>query len=80
MKCRKLTPQEKWRKRNPVANWAHSATRSAIRRGLLEKKPCERYGDSRAEAHHPDYQRPLLIEWLCRQCHKRAHSKKAVKS
>ncbi len=25
------------------------------------------------EAHHPDYARPLAVEWLCHPCHMRRH-------
>ena len=73
---RKPTPQEAWRLRHLQATWAHSATRSAIRRGLIQPQPCAVCGDPKAEAHHPDYDRPLLVEWLCRKHHKAAHPKK----
>ena len=75
---RKPTPQEKWRERNPVAAWAHSALRSALKRGLVEAHPCEDCGATPAEAHHADYERPLRVEWLCRRCHKQRHRKGAA--
>jgi hypothetical protein len=25
------------------------------------------------QAHHPDYARPLIVQWLCRSCHKKWH-------
>lgn len=69
----KQTRQEKWRERNPVATWAHSATRSAIRRGIIQPEPCSVCGEPKAEAHHPDHREPLRVIWLCRPCHKAEH-------
>jgi len=66
-------PQKAWRERNPLAYWAHSATRSAIRRGLITPQPCEICGKP-AEAHHPDHANPLRVQWLCRLHHKRLHA------
>lgn len=68
------TRQEKWRARNPIASWAHGATRSAIRRGLIEKQPCEVCGSPDSEAHHGDYLRPLNVTWVCRAHHKAIHA------
>lgn len=68
--------QAKWREKNPIANWAHSATRSAIRRGILTRQPCEVCGDPNAEAHHPDHRDPLRVIWVCRSHHKALHSGK----
>jgi len=48
-----------------------------LRRGKIERKPCEACGDLKAEMHHPDYSQPLLIEWLCRTCHLRLHREAA---
>lgn len=69
--------QAAWRERNPKKYWAHVATKSALRRGLVVQQPCEICGDAKSEAHHDDYDRPLLIQWLCRKHHKAHH--KAVK-
>jgi len=43
-----------------------------LRRGKIERKPCEGCGE-RAEMHHPDYTQPLLVQWLCRACHLKLH-------
>lgn len=66
--------QERWRERNPLAYWAHAATRSALRRGLIQRQPCAVCGNPDAEAHHPRYDDPLRPEWLCRRHHKARHS------
>ncbi|MCA0272385.1 MAG: hypothetical protein LCH69_10025 [Proteobacteria bacterium] len=68
------TPQERWRARNVKAAWAHSATRSAIRLGLIVREPCQVCGAVKADAHHPDYDRPLVVRFLCRKHHKQEHS------
>ncbi|MBB4277250.1 hypothetical protein [Rhizobium mongolense] len=71
----KVSPQAKWNRANPLAMWAHAAVRSAIRKGLLEPKPCEICGAESAEFHHPSYQTPLIGQWLCRLHHRREHQR-----
>lgn len=71
----KYQPQRKWRERNPLADWAHNATRSAVRRGLIKRQPCEVCGEEKAEAHHPDYLDPLKVVWLCKPHHKAEHAR-----
>ncbi|OWK20627.1 hypothetical protein AJ88_27620 [Mesorhizobium amorphae CCBAU 01583] len=66
------TPQARWRQRNPIAAWCHSATASAIRRGIIERQPCEVCGDPKTDAHHPEWKTPLFCQWLCRKHHKAA--------
>ncbi len=71
---RKRSRQEKWRANHPMAAWAHSALRSALRRGLITQQPCETCGAEVAEAHHPDHRDPLRVQWLCRRHHKALHT------
>lgn len=47
----------------------------AVRRGKLIKQPCSRCDEKRAEKHHPDYSKPLLVIWLCRPCHMEEHQR-----
>jgi hypothetical protein len=72
---KKPSPQQIWQKNNPKAHWAHACTASALKRGLIERQPCEVCGADKTDAHHPDYDRPLLIIWLCRKHHVAAHAK-----
>jgi hypothetical protein len=44
------------------------------RRGKLVPELCE-CGSSNVEMHHPDYGRPLDVEWKCRPCHLKLHSR-----
>lgn len=56
---------------------AKNLLHSAVKAGRVEKWPacavpdCER---TEVEAHHPDYDEPLLVTWLCRMHHRLAHN------
>ncbi len=53
---------------------AHGAVSAALKRGELVKKPCEHCGSEyRVEGHHPDYDKPLDVIWLCKSCHEQEH-------
>lgn len=65
--------QAKWQAANPKARWAHGCLQSALRRGLLERAPCAVCGEEKVDGHHPDYDRPMLVVWLCRKHHCAAH-------
>jgi len=69
----KYPDQLKWKEANPKKIWAHSAFRSALRRGLITRQPCEVCGALQAEGHHPDYDRPMHVIWLCRAHHQAEH-------
>lgn len=71
----KYAPQAKWRSKNQQAVWAQAALRSALKRGLLEQKPCRMCGSADSEAHHSDYNRPMAVDWLCRAHHKAEHAR-----
>jgi hypothetical protein len=70
---------DKYRKNHPEVARAHEAVYSAICSGRLirpeicskcGKKPKPRSdGRTRIHAHHPDYNKPLEVEWLCADCH-----------
>ena len=48
----------------------------AVRRGRVEKKPCEACGATvGVQKHHPDYSRPLLVNWLCPVHHRAVHAR-----
>jgi len=49
--------------------------RYAIRTGKLVKQPCWTCGEEKVEAHHPDYDKPLDVIWLCRKHHLEIHKK-----
>jgi hypothetical protein len=41
--------------------------------GRLVQMPCRICGETRSEAHHSDYQKPLDVDWLCSEHHKAEH-------
>jgi hypothetical protein len=57
----------------PRRRKARIAVGNAIRDGRLIRQPCLICGD-KAEAHHPDYDAPLDVVWLCTLHHKQAHA------
>jgi hypothetical protein len=57
----------------PLRKKANTAVSNAVRDGRLKKQPCWVCGD-KAVAHHPDYDRPLDVVWLCQPHHKQAHA------
>lgn len=48
-----------------------------VKRGKVKKLQCENCGSSKSEAHHADYSQPLVVTWLCRQCHLLLHKNKS---
>jgi hypothetical protein len=50
---------------------ARAQLNRAVRRGILQRPTtCEACGRSgKITAHHPDYSKPLDVEWLCYECH-----------
>ena len=46
-----------------------------LRRGSIKRQPCVKCG-KKAQAHHPDYSKPLQVVWLCRPHHLELHRQK----
>lgn len=55
-----------------------SYTNVLVKRGKLKRGPCATCGAAKAQAHHPDYDDPRTVVWLCRPCHLRHHAACAV--
>mgnify|MGYP001571783478 CR=1 FL=1 len=53
---------------------ARSKVRTAILNGSLKRGLCSICKSADAEAHHPDYSKPLEIIWLCGRHHQRLHA------
>lgn len=60
--------------RHPERIKARGKLSNAIRRGKIQKQPCQVCGNLRVEAHHHDYSKPLDVVWLCGLDHRRQHS------
>lgn len=58
---------------DPSKKRARSLAQAAIRRGKIQRKPCERCGNGKVHAHHRDYKKPLDVVFLCDPCHKLEH-------
>lgn len=65
--------QAEWKANHPLRRAANVALGNAVRSGKVKKQPCWVCGQS-AVAHHPDYDRPLDVVWLCQPHHKQAHA------
>lgn len=60
-------------RRNPKKRYAHEQVAYAVKTGRLKKESCEVCGEQKSHAHHDDYNKPLVVRWLCTDCHKRWH-------
>lgn len=74
---RKLNTEvvRRYRQENPKRYKCNTAVGNALRDGRLQKLPCWICGSSDVEAHHPDYDAPLSVVWLCAAHHKEIHLK-----
>lgn len=63
----------RWAAKHPERMSAHAAVKNAVRTGKLQRWPCEVCGE-KAQGHHPAYDAPLLVVWLCPKHHKAAHA------
>src|ERR1043166_6968232 len=62
-------------KRRPAC---HNAVHRAIKKGVIERKDCERCGSPKTLAHHESYDNKLDVNWLCQPCHKQRHKEMAI--
>lgn len=65
-----------WIRANNQKTLAHRAIKNEIRSGRMTApevcERCHRY--FKTQAHHPDYNKPLDVMWLCENCHKEIHN------
>ena len=48
-----------------------------LKKGTIHKEHCY-CGEAKTEAHHPDYDQPLFVIWLCHKHHKHIHGRTAL--
>jgi len=58
--------------------WQHQEVAQALRKGtLIKPSNCSDCGRDEyevfIEGHHPDYDKPLDVVWLCKECHLKEH-------
>lgn len=60
---------------NPIKRRAYGFVKYAIAKGaLVRPSACSNCGaKGPVEAHHPDYNKPMEVEWLCTECHATLH-------
>lgn len=65
---------KEWNTKNREKYLAHKAVETALRTGRLQRKPCERCGETKlVHAHHDDYSKRREVMWLCPLHHKQRH-------
>ena len=64
---------ETWMMKHQNRRAASHILNNAVRDGKVPRHPCFICG-KKAHAHHPDYDRPLDVIWLCPKHHKEAHA------
>ncbi len=60
-------------KKYPERKAAADMVNKAVREGRMEKFPCWVCGELEVEGHHPDYDSPLDVVWLCTKHHAEVH-------
>jgi len=45
--------------------------------GTIAQQLCAMCGNPQSQRHHPNYNEPLLIVWLCGECHQKLHKAEA---
>ena len=70
-----VSRQRAWQILNERKHKAHVFVTLAIELGLLRRpKACPLCKEEKlVHAHHPDYSKPLDVEWACAKCHNRIH-------
>ena len=68
-----LEDLQRYRAENPKKYAAHTALNNAVRDGSIVKHSCEICGDMKSVGHHDDYDKPLVVRWLCQAHHVEWH-------
>jgi len=65
---------------NPSHVIAHNSINNAIHSGKLKRATTCAYCGIACipEGHHEDYDKPLEVVWLCRQCHQHLHNERTI--
>ena len=52
---------------------AYEMIKYRVRQGIITPQSCDVCGNTRSEAHHGDYSKPLEVVWPCKAHHKERH-------
>lgn len=66
---------KEYRKKDIDKSSARYALSNSVLSGKVKKEPCKVCGDVNSQAHHPDYNKPLDVIWLCHKHHVELHKK-----
>jgi hypothetical protein len=64
-----------FRRNDWLKSYARALTNHALTTGYLVRGRCLICGQENADAHHPDYTKPLSVTWLCRRHHSIHHAR-----
>lgn len=65
---------KEYAKKYPERLKATSIVNYALKTGKLKREPCVICGKEFVHGHHPDYDKPLEVVWLCPKHHKAVHN------
>lgn len=79
--ARQIRGSKKHSLKNPEKYHARKTLMNRVYSGkVLRPDKCSQCGSGKKiEAHHEDYDKPLDVEWLCRECHLKLHKNKKNK-
>ncbi len=66
---------KEWRERNKKQFSVNMKFNDLKKTWVVTPKPCVVCGIEKTEAHHPDYDFPYCVVWLCHKCHGRVTNK-----
>lgn len=74
--CRERFYSKQWKQRHKLKNAIHAKVRRAVRSGrVVRPTNCENcFKECVTQAHHKDYNEPLVVRWLCNYCHQHEHA------
>ena len=72
-KERRRLYSKEWRKNNKEKDQAHKKLNYALKTGKIIKQNCEFCGSAKSFGHHPNYNFPLIVRWVCPLHHSFIH-------
>jgi len=75
-KCKNIINKcvRRWIIKHPKKLKAKILAGKALKNGKLQKQKCKICKKIKTEMHHPNYNKPLKIIWLCKLHHKQLHA------
>ena len=73
-RARRRRQEKSYRQLGNSRYQAYWILRNALLNGQIRKDPCCQCGERKTQAHHPDYNKPLEVIWLCGMHHRELHS------